>query len=287
MAPEEHESFIAQPLTPTSMVLNLGCTRAMASRVSAQDLIKFCDQNPDCGIWYTIAETTSQFTFADSESTKCNQKLVVCLYDREYAVQSTEFDIVEQGHVPILMSLTQMRNLRFQFELHPDNALLSSPVLGIANAANVKLKVAPSLAHISCLIFLNSVVLSGTFASTDTRSLIFVGHEEIKFRNKAYLALVITDGYAEKVTARQAVKNVAWARNCQLTVSGYSALEIATGRRPPDLFDVEQVSAHPPDEDRTLRDLQRIAMRAHQEAWQSLDLRKRTWFRRAMLSDGP
>ena len=142
----------------------------MASRVSAQDLIKFCDQNPDCGIWYTIAETTSQFTFADSESTKCNQKLVVCLYDREYAVQSTEFDIVEQGHVPILMSLTQMRNLRFQFELHPDNALLSSPVLGIANAANVKLKVAPSLAHISCLIFLNSVVLSGTFASTDTRS---------------------------------------------------------------------------------------------------------------------
>ena len=95
------------------------------------------------------------------------------------------------------------------------------------------------------------------------------------------------EGYAEKVTARQAVKNVAWARNCQLTVSGYSALEIATGRRPPDLFDVEQVSAHPPDEDRTLRDLQRIAMRAHQEAWQSLDLRKRTWLRRAMLSDGP
>ena len=95
----------------------------MASRVSAQDLIKFCDQNPDCGIWYTIAETTSQFTFADSESTKCNQKLVVCLYDREYAVQSTEFDIVEQGHVPILMSLTQMRNLRFQFELHPDNGV--------------------------------------------------------------------------------------------------------------------------------------------------------------------
>ena len=63
------------------------------------------------------------------------------MYDKEYVVQSTEFDIVEQGHVPILMSLPQMRNLRFQFELHPDKALLSSPVLGVWD---VKLKVAPS-----------------------------------------------------------------------------------------------------------------------------------------------
>ena len=61
---EEKTSFIAQPLTPTSMVLDLGCTRAMASRVAAQDLMKFCEHNPDCGIWYHVAETTSQFTFA-------------------------------------------------------------------------------------------------------------------------------------------------------------------------------------------------------------------------------
>ena len=131
MATEEkidkfEEAFISQPLTPTAMVLDLGCTRTMASRVAALDPMKFCDQNPNCDIWYKIAETTSQFTFANSESTKCNQKLIVCMYDREYAVQSTEFDIVEQGRVPILMSLPQMRNLRFQFELHPDKALLSS-----------------------------------------------------------------------------------------------------------------------------------------------------------------
>ena len=42
------------------------------------------------------------------------------------------------------------------------------------------------------------------------------------------------EGFAEKVTVRQA-----GARNCQLTVSGYSPLETATGRRPPDLLDVE------------------------------------------------
>ena len=88
----------------------------MTSRVAAQDLIKFCDQNKDCGMWYHVAETLSKFTFANSESTQCKQKLVICMYDREFAVQSTEFDIVEQGHVPTLMSLPQMRNLRFQFD---------------------------------------------------------------------------------------------------------------------------------------------------------------------------
>ncbi|CAE7939517.1 unnamed protein product, partial [Symbiodinium necroappetens] len=102
----------------------------MASRVAAQDLMKFCDEHPDCGIWYTIAETTSQFTFANSESTKCNQKLVVCMHDREYAVQSTEFDIVEQGHVPILMSLPQMRNLsrmmwNVRFDKHKKSSFLT------------------------------------------------------------------------------------------------------------------------------------------------------------------
>ena len=56
------------------------------------------------------------------------------------------------------------------------------------------------------------------------------------------------------VTIRQAVKMTVWARNTQLTISGNSPLEVATGRRPPDLFDVEkanpeQLSATPPDED--------------------------------------
>ena len=111
-------------------------------------------------------------------------------------------------------------------------------------------------------------------------------------RTWSIMAKALADeGYAEGVTVRQAVKKVAWARNCQLTVSGYSPLEIATGRRPPDLFDVEtstpeQLSANPPEEDRTTLDLQRIAMRAHQEARQSIDLRK-DLARRVMPSGGP
>ena len=107
-----------------------------------------------------------------------------------------------------------------------------------------------------------------------------------------HMAKALTEeGYVDRVTVRQAVKKVVWARNCQLTVSGYSPLEIAMGRRPPDLFDIEtstpeQLSAEPPEEDRTMLQLQRIALRAHQEARQALDLRKDI-ARRVMPSDGP
>ena len=86
------------------------------------------------------------------------------------------------------------------------------------------------------------------------------------------------------VTIRQAVKMTVWARNTQLTISGYSPLEVATGRRPPDLFDVE--TANPPDEDLSTSALQRLALRAHQEARQSADLRH-DMARRTMPSDGP
>ena len=184
MATEDkiEEAFISQPLTPTSMVLDLGCTRAMASRVAAQDLMKFCDDNQNCGIWYTIAETTSQFTFANSESTKCQQKLIICMYDREYAIQSTEFDIVEQGHVPILMSLPQMRNLRFQFELHPDKALFSSPVLGIWD---VKLKVAPSSHLVLDLLDLSRLMWNVRFDKHKKSSfLTYFSHYEYGFHQK-------------------------------------------------------------------------------------------------------
>ena len=63
------------------------------------------------------------------------------------------------------------------------------------------------------------------------------------------------------------MKRTVWARNTQLTVSGYSPLEIATGRRPPDLLDIEtsdpaQLSVDPLPEDKTQLELQRLALRA-------------------------
>ena len=45
--------------------------------------------------------------------------------------QFTEFDIAEEGDVPLLMSLPQVRNLGFQFELTPDKAYLSCARIGM------------------------------------------------------------------------------------------------------------------------------------------------------------
>ncbi|CAE7294001.1 GIP, partial [Symbiodinium pilosum] len=99
------------------------------------------------------------------------------------------------------------------------------------------------------------------------------------------------EGMFEKITLSQAVKRIVFVRNCQLTVSGYSPLEVATGRRPPDLLDMEtsnpeQLSLEGLPEDRTATQLRTIAMKAHLEARQSTDLKK-DLAKRVMPSDGP
>ena len=71
---------------------------------------------------------------------------------------------------------------------------------------------------------------------------------------------------SKEITIREAIKRTVWARNTQLTISGYSSLEIATGRRPPDLLDIEksdpaQLSVEPLAEDRTQQELHRLALR--------------------------
>ena len=79
----------------------------------------------DCGLCYKIEETSSRFFFANSQQTKCAEKLVIHMYDKAWNVRTTEFDIVEEGHVPLLMSLPQMRSLGFQFELSPQKSFLN------------------------------------------------------------------------------------------------------------------------------------------------------------------
>ena len=53
------------------------------------------------------------------------------MYDHGWNTQFTEFDIVKEGDVPLLMSLPQMRNPGFQFELTPEKAYLSCARIGM------------------------------------------------------------------------------------------------------------------------------------------------------------
>ena len=117
-------------MPPTVAILDLGCTRAMGSRNAVNAFCDYVDNN-DCGLWYKIEPTSSRFFFANSQQTKCTEKLVIHMYDKSWSAHTTEFDIVEEGNVPLLMSLPQMRNLGFQFELSPQKSFLNCTRLGI------------------------------------------------------------------------------------------------------------------------------------------------------------
>ena len=116
---------------PTVCILDLGCTRAMGSRRAVEAFCRYADSHPNSGLWYEIQPASSRFLFANSQQSKCTEKLVIFMYDNGWKTQFTEFDIVEEGDVPLLMSLPQMRNLGFQFELTPEKAYLSCARTGM------------------------------------------------------------------------------------------------------------------------------------------------------------
>ena len=95
------------------------------------------------------------------------------------------------------------------------------------------------------------------------------------------------DGF-NGVTIRQAVKMTVWARNAELTISGYSPWGVAAGRLPPDLFDVEaanpeQLFSDPPEEDLSTLALQRDEVFYwHQDSNKFND--KGKWIRGKVLS---
>ena len=118
-------SFHAEnSMPPTVAILDLGCTRAMGSRAAVDAFCRYVDSNPSTGLWYELQPTSSRFFFANSKASKCSEKLVIYIYDQDWQAHQTEFDIVEEGNVPLLMSLPQMRNLGFQLQLTPEQAYL-------------------------------------------------------------------------------------------------------------------------------------------------------------------
>ena len=114
---------------PTVCILDLGCTRAMGSRRAVEAFCRYVDSHPNSGLWYEIQPTSSRFFFANSQQSKCTEKLVIFMHDNRWNTQSTEFDIVEEGDVPLLLSLPQMRNLGFQIELTPKRVICPVHVL--------------------------------------------------------------------------------------------------------------------------------------------------------------
>ena len=78
---------------PTVCILDLGCTRAMGSRRAVEAFCRYVDSHPNRGLWYEIQPTSSRFFFANSQQSKCTEKLVMFMYDHGWNTQFTEFDM--------------------------------------------------------------------------------------------------------------------------------------------------------------------------------------------------
>lgn len=126
---------VETPTPPTICMLDLGCTRVMGSRRAVDAFCRRADSHPESGLWYEQKPTSPRFFCANSQQFKCSEKLVVFMCDYAWNIQNTECDIVEEGDVPLLMSLPQMGNLGFQFKLSPDNAFLSCNHAGMRKEA--------------------------------------------------------------------------------------------------------------------------------------------------------
>ena len=81
------------------------------------------------------------------------------------------------------------------------------------------------------------------------------------------------------ITVRQMVRCACWARNISLTYGGVSPLEMAFGRRPPDVLSIEnmnvaQLTTEPTKAEELSRVIRDEAQKAHLEARQRTDLRR-------------
>ena len=87
---------------PTVCILDLGCLRAMGSRKAVDAFCRYVGSHPNSGLWYEIHPTSSRLFFANSQQSKCTEKIVIFMYDHGWNSQFTAFDIVEEGDVPFV-----------------------------------------------------------------------------------------------------------------------------------------------------------------------------------------
>ena len=94
---------------PTHVILDNGCTRSMGSSFAVKRFVQAIKDSPYRGVscWYEPVETT--FTFANGQLGKSTHQLVISFDTRPPC--KTTVDVLDQGRVPILFSIEQMRNL--------------------------------------------------------------------------------------------------------------------------------------------------------------------------------
>jgi len=118
---------IEMRMSPTYVILDIGCTRSMGSM---RAVIEFEYAVWKYGITCEWKRCNTLMSFANSDSTILKWCVVITFPTAPPV--STTVDVHEKGDIPILMSLPQMMNLNFDISLRPSGqSKISSSILGL------------------------------------------------------------------------------------------------------------------------------------------------------------
>ena len=111
---------------PSFVILELGCTKSIGSLYAMN---KFMKAAHVYGLAYELVHSTSTCSCANSETTPIYQ--AIKSWFPTTPPMFTVVDIVEQGRVPILFLLHQMKNLHINLDMRPDRVLITCEAFGL------------------------------------------------------------------------------------------------------------------------------------------------------------
>lgn len=114
--------------SPGLVILDLGCTKGMGSRAACA---KFAKEAKRRGVQFECVDSQATFTFANRDTSVAKQKLRV--WFNALLPVHTDFEIIEEGNVPILFSLFQMCNLGMQLHMSRDVMSMTRQAFGAYN----------------------------------------------------------------------------------------------------------------------------------------------------------
>ena len=117
---------------PTYAILDNGCTRSMGSWHAIQRFTQAIEPMKDI-ISYEYIPAETKFTFANGETARVSWTLHLRYHTTPPC--STNIDVLEQGTVPILLSVSQMRNLYMTIEHTPQCDKITCKAFGMNRQA--------------------------------------------------------------------------------------------------------------------------------------------------------
>ena len=114
--------------SPTYVILDSGCTRCLGSRPRVMAFVDAC-RTRGTNMKFEFVPCQTKFSFANSRTARVYERLIIH-FDTKPPCK-TEIDILEEGTVPILLSIQQMRQLYMTFEHTPECDYLTCKAFGM------------------------------------------------------------------------------------------------------------------------------------------------------------